>query len=30
MDLVFVLVIVGLYASTHWLVWAVSRLRGLE
>jgi hypothetical protein len=27
MDVVFVLAVVALYAVTHWLVWAVDRLR---
>jgi len=27
MDVVFLLVVIGLYAVTHWLVWAVDRLR---
>jgi hypothetical protein len=30
MDVVFILVIVALYASTHWLAWALSRLGGVE
>ena len=30
MDIVFILIIVALYASTHWLIWALSRLGGLE
>lgn len=30
MDAVFLLLIVGLYASTRWLVWAISRLGGRE
>ena len=29
-DLVFILIIVGLYAATHWLIWALSRLGGVE
>jgi hypothetical protein len=27
MDVVFVLAVVALYVVTHWLVWAVDRLR---
>jgi hypothetical protein len=27
MDVVFVLAVIALYAVTHWLVWAVDRLR---
>jgi hypothetical protein len=30
MDFVFILVIVALYAGTHWLTWALSRLGGVE
>jgi hypothetical protein len=30
MDAVFILIIVGLYATTHWLAAAVSRLGGVE
>jgi len=30
MDIVFILVIVALYAVTHWLIWALSRLGGVE
>jgi hypothetical protein len=30
MDLIFILIIVALYAVTHWLTWALSRLRGVE
>jgi hypothetical protein len=30
MDVIFVLLILGLYAVTHWLIWALSRLGGLE
>jgi hypothetical protein len=30
MDALFILVIVALYAVTHWLVRAVSRLGGVE
>jgi hypothetical protein len=30
MDAVFTLVIIGLYAATHWLAAAVSRLGGVE
>ena len=28
MDIVFILVMAGLYAATHWLAWALSRLGG--
>jgi len=27
-DIVFLLIIVALYAATHWLIWALSRLGG--
>jgi hypothetical protein len=27
MDAVYVLVVVALYAVTHWLVWAIERIR---
>ncbi len=27
MDVVFVLAVIALYAVTHWLVWAIERLR---
>jgi hypothetical protein len=30
MDIVFILIIVALYAATHWLIWALSRLGGVE
>jgi hypothetical protein len=30
MDFVFALVIAALYATTHLLLWAISRLRDLE
>jgi hypothetical protein len=30
MDLVFILIIVVLYVATHWLIWALSRLGGVE
>jgi hypothetical protein len=30
MDLVFILIIVALYAGTHWLAWALCRLGGVE
>lgn len=30
MDIVFILIIVALYATTHWLIWALSRLGGVE
>ena len=29
-DLVFILIIAVLYAATHWLTWALSRLGGVE
>jgi hypothetical protein len=29
-DVVFILIIVGLYAGTHWLISALSRLGGVE
>ena len=29
-DIVFVLVVLALYAATHWVVWAVSRLGACE
>jgi hypothetical protein len=29
-DLIFILIVVALYAVTHWLVWALSRLGGVE
>jgi hypothetical protein len=28
MDIVFILIIAGLYAVTHWLSWAIARLGG--
>jgi hypothetical protein len=28
MDIVFILVIVGLYAVSHWVAWAIARLGG--
>jgi hypothetical protein len=28
MDIVFILIVAGLYALTHGLVWAISRMRG--
>ena len=28
MDIVFILVVVGLYAVSHWITWAISRLGG--
>ncbi len=28
MDIVFILVIAGLYAASHWIAWAISRLGG--
>ena len=30
MDAVFILIIIALYATTHWLVAAVARLGGIE
>jgi hypothetical protein len=30
MDLVFVLLLVALYALTRWLIWAITRLGGVE
>jgi hypothetical protein len=27
MDVVYVLVVLALYAVTHWLVWAIERIR---
>jgi hypothetical protein len=30
MDIVFILVIVVLYAITHWIISAISRLGGIE
>jgi hypothetical protein len=30
MDLVFILIIIALYAATHWLIRALSRLGGVE
>ena len=29
-DILFILIIVALYAGTHWLIWALSRLGGVE
>jgi len=29
-DLIYVLVLIGLYAATHWLIVAVARLGSLE
>jgi hypothetical protein len=29
-DVIFILLIAGLYAVTHWLTWALSRLGGVE
>jgi len=29
-DLIFILIIAVLYAATHWLTWALSRLGGVE
>ena len=30
MDIVFILIIIALYAVTHWIGWAISRLGGGE
>jgi hypothetical protein len=30
MDVIFILIIAGLYAATHWLTSALSRLGGVE
>ena len=30
MDLILILALVVLYAVTHWVVWAISRLGGIE
>jgi len=30
LDLIFILIIIALYATTHWLTWALSRLGGVE
>ena len=30
MDLIFILIIIALYAGTHLLIWALSRLGGVE
>lgn len=30
MDAAFMLLLTALYAATHWLVWALSRLGGVE
>lgn len=30
MDAIFILIIIGLYTATHWVVAAVSRLGGVE
>jgi hypothetical protein len=30
LDGLFILLIAGLYAVTHWLVWVLSRLGGIE
>lgn len=30
MDAAFILLLAALYAATHWLVWALSRLGGVE
>jgi hypothetical protein len=27
MDVIYVLIVVALYAVTHWLVWAIERIR---
>ena len=30
MDAIFILIILGLYAATHWVAGAISRLGGVE
>ncbi len=30
MDLIYILILAGLYAATHWLTWALARLGGVE
>lgn len=30
MDVIFILLLGALYATTHWLTWALSRLGGVE
>jgi hypothetical protein len=30
MDVIFILIVIALYAATHWLTWALSRLGGVE
>jgi hypothetical protein len=30
MDAVFIAILIGLYAVTHWVAWAISRLGGVE
>jgi hypothetical protein len=30
MDIVYILAVIALYAVTHWLVWAIERLRSPE
>jgi hypothetical protein len=30
MDVIFILILIGLYLATHWLAAAVSRLGGVE
>jgi hypothetical protein len=27
-DIAFILIVVGLYAASHWIAWAISRLGG--
>jgi len=29
-DVLFIVIILAIYAATHWLVWAISRLGGVE
>ena len=29
-DILFILILLALYASTHWLIWALARLGGME
>ena len=30
MDAVFIIVVIAIWAVTHWLIWAVSRIGGVE
>jgi hypothetical protein len=30
MDVAFVLIVILLYAATHWLIWAISRLGSVK